>query len=382
MSPNARSARAEIARLQTFSPVLSALGNQLAARRPFEGRTVGVVAHLTAPTAALLLELQLGGGRFVVAGAAEATTDQEIVRLLRDEGLTVHTPGARAEAQRALLDEGPEILADAGGDLIGTLMRWRPEAAGRVRGAAVLGRSAARRLAGTAPPFPVVDLTAGTLKVAVENRTGVGLGVWQAVQALTGLHLAGRRVAVLGYGPVGQGVAAAARAMGAQVDVVELDPVRRLLAHYDGFGVPTLGPAVGAAGVLVTCTGVDGALPVEALLGAREGLVLANAGHGGHEVDVPGIAAVAARVDEVAEGVTRYQLSGGPTVTVLGGGHPVNIVMNAGSPEPLLLLFGLLGLTLADLAENERPAGVVAAPQALEAAAAALALHALGADRG
>ena len=246
----------------------------------------------------------------------------------------------------------------------------------------MLGRSAARRLGGLNPPFPVVDLTAGTLKVAVENRTGVGLGVWQAVQALTGLHLAGRRVAVLGYGPVGQGVAAAARAMGAQVDVVELDPVRRLLAHYDGYGVPTLGAAVEAAGVLVTCTGVDVAVAAEALLRARDGLVLANAGHGGHEVDVPGVAAVAARVDEVAEGVTRYQFEGGPMVTVLGGGHPINIVMNAGSPEPLLLLFALLGLTLADLAENDRPAGVVGAPRALEAAAAALALHALGADRG
>src|SRR5690606_16106314 len=123
-----------------------------------------------------------------------------------------------------------------------------------------------RRSAGRPLPFPVVNINDGRLKDAVENRHGVGEGVWQAVARLTGMHLSGRRVVVIGYGPVGRGLAAYARAAGTSVEVVESDPVRRLFAHYDGYPTTTLAAALARANIVVTATGWSRAVTMPDLL--------------------------------------------------------------------------------------------------------------------
>ena len=48
------------------------------------------------------------------------------------------------------------------------------------------------------PPFPIVNVNDGRLMAAIENRTGVGEGLWHAVQRLTGVHPSGRHVAGVG----------------------------------------------------------------------------------------------------------------------------------------------------------------------------------------
>jgi adenosylhomocysteinase len=54
--------------------------------------------------------------------------------------------------------------------------------------------------------------------------------------------LYGREVVVIGFGPVGQGVAARARDLGAVVTVVDLDPVRLVQAQHEGAGLPRWPP--------------------------------------------------------------------------------------------------------------------------------------------
>src|SRR5690606_11072919 len=113
-----------------------------------------------------------------------------------------------------------------------------------VEGAVLTSRTGVDRLRQRARvPFPVVNLADGRLQSAVENRHGTGEAVWLAVSQLTGMHLAGRRAAVVGYGPVGRSLASWARHAGMAVEVVESDPVRRLFAHYDSFATPTLDDA-------------------------------------------------------------------------------------------------------------------------------------------
>ena len=379
-----RAARAatEIARINAFFPIMPLLGNRWAASRPFEGLTIGVSAHLTTLTAALVREVGLGGGTVILCGASAATTDPAVVDLLRDEGLAVYTTGSREDHHDLVLDHEPELLADVGADLIGFACNARPEAAARVIGAVEVTKTGVNRLPDLELGFPVVNINDGRLKPAIENRHGVGEGLWHALQRLTGIHLSGRRVAVVGYGPVGKGVAFYARSHGAVVEVVETDSVRRLCAHYDGFPTPRLEACLGHIGILVTCTGKRGTLPVDLLREAREGLVIINAGHGGDEVDVAGIKASAESVDEIADHVVAYRLEGGPRVLLLADGHPLNIVMNSGSPEPVLLHFAVLGLTLEWLTRNPLPPGEHIVPAAMERAAAELAIEALALAHG
>ena len=112
---------------------------------------------------------------------------------------------------------------------------------------------------------------------------------------------------------------------------------------------------------------------------ARSGLVLINAGHGGDEIDVQGIEAAADKVDHIAEQVARYHLTSGQRLTLLGKGHPLNIVLNSGSPEPVLLHFAVLGLGLEWLATRSTrlPCGEHVVPEEIEGVAASAALGAL-----
>jgi adenosylhomocysteinase len=382
MNDESRAARAaaEIGRINAFFPIMQLLGNRWARSRPFEGRKVGVRAHLTTLTAALVRELTLGGGSWTICAMSPATTDRAVVDMLRDEGLEVSVPGGREDAIGNVLAKEPQLLVDCGGDLIKAAIHKKAE----IRGAVEMTRSGVDKLRELELPFGVVNINDGRLKRSVENRHGVGEGLWHAVQRMTGMHLSGRHVAVIGYGPVGCGVAQYARAAGAIVDVVERDPVRRLVCHYDGFPTPSLKDALSAAGIAVTCTGSKRVLPIEVIRhGARDGLVLLNAGHGGDELDVTGIKDTATGIDQIADHVVRYQLEGGPKVIVLGDGHPLNIVTNSGSPEPVLLHFAVLGLALEWIAkEATLQPGEIVVPDDLENQAAELALQALGMAHG
>lgn len=381
--PRAMRATSEISRLNAFFPILTILGNQIAAKRPFEGKTIAISAHLTTLTGALIRELALGGGKWVVCSANDATTDHGVVSMLRDDGITVYTLGNRHDAYRQALEHEPNLIADVGADIMATLIRERPELAEHVIGAVEVTRSGVNVLRQLdSLPFAVVNINGGTLKPAIENRHGVGEGLWHAVQSLTGMHLSGRRIGVIGYGPVGKGVAAYARAGGANIEVVEPSPIRQLMAHYDGFPTPSLSDCLKRVGIAVTCTGHESAIPLDELMEARNGLVLINAGHGNNEIDVSGIQANSASVDQVSDHVVRYGLEDGPTVVLLAGGNPLNIVTNSGSPEPVLLHFALLGLTLEWLSNNNLEPGESPIPDGLEEAAAKMAIDALGMAHG
>ena len=377
-------AEAEIGRINSFFPILPRLGNRWAAARPWEGRTVALNLHLTTLTGALLRELALGGGTFIACAANPATTDLGTVQFLRNQGIEVYTGGDLENRYQQVLGHRPDFVVDVGFDLLASLLGLRDAAHPKLRGAVEITRSGITRLRQMESlPFPVVNINDGRLKNAVENRHGVGEALWQAVGRLTGMHLAGRRVVVIGYGPVGNGIATYARAAGMAAEVVETDPIQRLFAHYDGFPTPTLEDALSRAGIVVTATGGSHVLAAQHLASARDGLVVVNAGHGGDEIDVTGIRRAAVRVDHIAEHVVRYRLENGPRVTLLGGGHPLNIVLNSGSPEPVLLHFAVIGLTLEWLAQitdaapgNVQP-GEILVPNSIEAQAAALALEAL-----
>ena len=360
-SPDSRVAAAEIDRINTFFPLLPSLGLRWARTRPWEGLRVAVNAHLTTLTGALMRELSLGGGEWVMCGTNEATTDANVVALLREQGIAVHTGrGDVANRHRATLESDPHLIADVGFELCGALLDRSEEQAALLRGAVEITRTGVnrwtqRQVSRAAPlPLRLVNLNDTEMKSHVENRHGVGNGLWGCVTQITGLHLAGRKVVVIGYGPVGQGIASVARNLGANVEVVDTDDMRRLVASYDGFPTPTMADGLERADIAVTATGCSQVVGVNALAELKSDIVLVNAGHGHDEIDVEGLRAEAVEGDQLSELCLRLRLRPkGPWLTVLGGGNPLNIVMNAGSPEPVLMQFALLGLTLEWLAQGE-----------------------------
>src|SRR5262249_61017337 len=82
-----------------------------------------------------------------------------------------------------------------------------------------------------------------------------GQRVRDGVLPPTNILLAGRAVVVAGFGRCGQGIAARAHGLGAQVIVTEVDPVRALDAVLRGYRVLPMREAAAAGEVIITATG-------------------------------------------------------------------------------------------------------------------------------
>ncbi len=123
------------------------------------------------------------------------------------------------------------------------------------------------------------------MKYLFDNRYGTGQSVWDAIMRSTNLLVAGKEVLVAGYGWCGRGIAMRARGLGARVSVCEVDPVRAIEAVMDGFTVAPLTEAIRSADLLITATGCRDVVTKEALVNAKDGLLLANAGHFDVEID-------------------------------------------------------------------------------------------------
>ena len=107
-------------------------------------------------------------------------------------------------------------------------------------------RAPARARAEGKLAFPAIAANDARCKHMFDNPYGTGQTTLTAILALTNVLAAGREFCVVGYGWVGKGVARAAAGLGGRVTVVELDPVRALTAHMDGFRVAPLAEALPA----------------------------------------------------------------------------------------------------------------------------------------
>jgi adenosylhomocysteinase len=175
-----------------------------------------------------------------------------------------------------------DYLGDMGGELCVAYLDKDPP----VKGALEATTSGLTRLRQHDLPFPVFDWNTIPLKDRLENRFHVGETVWPAFGAVTGLGLFGRRVLVVGYGPVGKGIAERARDLGAIVHVADLDPVRLLEARHHGCEAVSLAEGLARCQIVVTATGVEGVLAEQQLRRVRPGAILFNAGHSNREIDI------------------------------------------------------------------------------------------------
>jgi adenosylhomocysteinase len=173
-----------------------------------------------------------------------------------------------------------DYLCDMGGELCVAYLDKDPP----VKGALEATMSGLHRLRDCALPFPVFNWNDIPLK-DLHNRFHVGDTIWPAFNQLTGMGLYGRRVLVLGCGPVGKGIAERAHDLGALVLVSDLNPVRQLEASHLGCEPVSLEEGLERCHIIVTATGVERVLREEQLRRVRPGAILFNAGHSNLEID-------------------------------------------------------------------------------------------------
>ena len=365
-------------------PVLVETAERFAVERPFEGMSIGFRLHLEPKTAVLIEALRAGGASITAVGNA-GTTQFGTVEVLRDSGCVIlDQPGDGPEEWQAhvaaIAATQPDLVLDNGAELIvASLGNVKPPI-----GATEETTSGAFLLREEHPgqvPFPVIVINDSPLKSIVENKHGVGESVIDTIVRSTNISMHKKRTVVFGYGWCGRGIAEYARRRGADVTVVEPDPVKALEAAMDGFDIRIAETACAGAEVVITATGRPGVVR-QALLGSMaDGVLLANAGHVDTEIDVVALDGMAEPV-EVSASLQRFDLSDGRSLFLLARGRIVNLAAEGGLGNPIEAMD--LGLTLQALSLEahakglELPNGPIPVPDSINEAVSRGMLEAMG----
>jgi adenosylhomocysteinase len=372
-----------------WMPVLNRVRDRLCEEGVFAGRRVAVILPVEPKTAHLAAVLAEAGAAVTVAFPGAMVHD-DVAAALAARGVEVFARrGSTREEELGFFAEvlarRPEVVVDDRADVVRLAHTAHPEALGTLLGASeetTSGVVALRAMeADGTLRVPCIAANDARSKYLFDNRYGTGQSAVNAILDATNLLLADKEVALLGYGWVGKGIAARARGLGARVTVCEVDAVAALEAHHDGFDVAPAVEACVRADVVVTATGVRGALGPEAVAALRDGVLLANAGAVDDEFDVAALRERAVACRQVREHVEEIELPDGRSLHVVGAGVVVNLSAGEGHPAEIMdLSFALQALSAAYLLRHGRelPPGVHRLPPEIDEEVARMKLDALG----
>ncbi|MFW5912710.1 MAG: adenosylhomocysteinase [Candidatus Hadarchaeota archaeon] len=355
--------------VEQHMPVIEKLKELFEEKKPFEGLTIGTALHTEATTAAFLRALIKGGAELAATGSNPLSTDDEVAAALADQGANIYAWRGETEEEYyknldRVLDHRPDLIIDDGADLITRAHSERPEILKDVIGGAEETTTGVTRLKALEkdgklkiPVFAVNDTPAKSL---FDNRFGTGESTINAIMSITNTLLAGKEVVVVGFGYVGRGIALRARGMGANVTVIEVDPIKALEANMMGFRTTNMNEAAKYGDIFITATGNIKVIRKEHLKKMKDGTILCNSGHFNVEIDLEGLDDLSETVEDIKEDVKEYKLKNGRRLHVLAEGRLVNLAGKKSlghAAEIMDMSFGLQALVAEHLTKN-RPSTI------------------------
>ena len=316
-------------------PLLSGLEAEFRSERPFAGLKVALSVHLEAKTAYLCKVLAAGGAKMYVTGSNPLSTQDDVAAALVHDGLNVFawygaTPQEYESHIRRVLEVGPNVIIDDGGDLVSLMhSEYRHLLPGVIGGCEetttgilrLLAMNRARQLT-----FPMMLVNNADCKHLFDNRYGTGQSVWDGINRTTNLIVAGKTVLV----------AMRAKGLGAKVVVTEVDPIKAMEAVMDGFSVMPMAEAARVGDMFITVTGCAGVITPAHFLQMKDGAILCNAGHFDVEVDVAGLRAMAVEAAPARHNIMGYRLENGNIIYVIAEGRLVNLAAGDGHPAEIM----------------------------------------------
>ncbi len=342
----AAAGRLRIEWAEQFMPVLRQIRDRLAKDQPFAGVRVGACLHVTTETAVLMATLKAGGAQVALCASNPLSTQDEVTAaLVTDFDIPVFAQKGEDTARyyrhiQAVLAIRPQITMDDGADLISTLHGDKRELLPGVIGGTEETTTGVIRLRVMEREgvlaYPIIAVNDADTKHLFDNRYGTGQSTIDGVLRATNILLAGKTVVIAGYGMCGRGIAARARGMGAQVVIIEVDPLRALEAVMDGYQVLTMSRAAEVGDVFVTATGNTGIIRKEHLVRMKDGAILANSGHFSVEIDLGALGALSRGRRTVRPFVEEYALPSGRRLYLLGEGRLINLAAAEGHPAAVM----------------------------------------------
>ncbi len=352
----------KISWVRNHMPLLEGLEKEFKENKPFKGLKIALSVHLEAKTAHLCEVLAEGGAEMFITGSNPLSTQDDVAAALVHEGLNVFavhgaSPEEYEHGIRRVIEAGPNIIIDDGGDLVSMIHDNYPQLIPNVIGGCEETTTGILRLEAMDRErkllFPMMLVNDADCKHLFDNRYGTGQSVWDGIDRTTNLIVAGKDVVVAGYGWCGKGVAMRAKGLGARVIVTEVDPVKAMEAVMDGFRVMTMAEAAKVGDIFVTVTGCEDVITREHFLVMKDGAICCNAGHFDCEVSVRQLKEIAVDIKPARNNIMEYVLEDGRRIYILAEGRLVNLAAGDGHPAEIMdMSFAIQALSAKYLADN------------------------------
>lgn len=327
-------------------PVLKQIQERFIKEQPFKGLKLSACVHVTKETAALCVVMKSGGAdAILVASNPLSTQDDVAAALVKHYGIpTFAVAGETVEQYKAhikeALNHNPDIIIDDGCDIVSTIHAERPELASKIIGSTEETTTGIIRLQALEAQgqlrFPAVGVNTSLTKHLYDNRYGTGQSSMDGIIRGASILIAGKTVVVSGYGWCGRGCALRAKALGANVIVCEVDPLKALEAAMEGYRVMPIAQAAKEGDVFLTVTGDKHVVDVQHILEMKDGAFLANSGHFDWEINVAGLKEHTVEIKEIRPNLEEYKLDNGKSVYVFAQGRLVNLVNAEGHPASVM----------------------------------------------
>ncbi|MBU2560515.1 adenosylhomocysteinase [archaeon] len=327
-------------------PVLNLIKERFKKKRPLRGLKIGTCLHVTSETANLLNTLKAGGADVSICASNPLSTQDDVAASLVHD-FKIPTFAIKGENNKtyyqhlnSVLDLGPNITMDDGGDLVSVIHSKRKKVleniiAGTEETTTGVIRFKSMEADGVLK-YPIIAVNDASTKHFFDNRYGTGQSTIDGILRATNILLAGKNFVVGGYGWCGRGVAMRAEGMGANVIVIEIDPLKALEAVMDGYRVMPLREAAKIGDVFITVTGDLNVIRAEHMKLMKDGAIIANSGHFNVEIDIPALAKLSKKKRRIREYVDEYTLKSGRKIFLLGEGRLINLAAAEGHPAAVM----------------------------------------------
>ena len=363
--------------------------SRLKKSQPLRGIRLGICLHITKETSVLIMGAKALGAKVSVCCANPLSTQDDIAAFLVSNGIDVYAWEGQTTKEydwciEKMLSHKPQILTDDGSDCHSKVHGDKKFSSLKIMGGTEETTTGVIRLKALAQQkklrYPVIAVNDAYTKHMFDNRYGTGQSTVDGYLRAMNLLIASKRVVVAGYGWVGRGVAARMNGMGAKVYVTEVDPVRALEAHMDGYEVLPMEEAAKIGDVFITATGQTGVIRKEHIMNMKDGAIMGNVGHFDVEVEAKFLLNESKTVKEVRPSLDECLLKNGKRVYLIGKGRIANLVAAEGHPpEVMAQSFSNQLLSMIFLTKNYKKIGnkVITVPPEIDKQIAVDALEAM-----
>ncbi|MFA6383865.1 MAG: adenosylhomocysteinase [Candidatus Omnitrophota bacterium] len=328
-------------------PVLGLVAERFKREKPLTGLTIAACLHVTTETAVLMEVLKAGGADVSLCASNPLSTQDDVASSLV-ANLKIPVFAIKGEDTKtyyrhlvSALSCQPNMTMDDGADTV-SMIHQNPEKYFKkpIIGGTEETTTGVIRLRALADQgklrYPIIAVNDALTKHMFDNRYGTGQSTIDGIVRATNKLIAGSNFVVCGYGWCGRGVAMRAQGMGANVIVIEVNPLRGLEAVMDGYRVMTIKEAAKIGDIFVTVTGDLNVIRKEHFAVMKNGAIVCNSGHFNAEIEIPGLEKLMRSKKTIRDFVEEYILRNGRKIYLLGEGRLINLAAAEGHPAAVM----------------------------------------------